>query len=293
MPISWAKKIAGSGTNSADRKERTDMRIASALFVAALMTAIQIAATGASAAPQVLGLVAMNQPIVMRCDETGCRAELSSFCLQQPRDNPMPETAYTPAEGADIALIGTRADGSTVHLNAADYMTFESSRGFTSVRASLDPAIATSLGLVSVAIEVGSEVSMLPDDVAGDPEPQSDAELALATGTYRAKAVEFFDAPGEQADAIRVTNSMINVLPEKGRTPSDSDGHLLAEVLNDDIAPTIDPGAIRQATKIHETCRQKVDVTHHIDTMRACLIGSHDRMVVNSNIEFWESLGGS
>jgi hypothetical protein len=36
-----------------------------------------------------------------------------------------------------------------------------------------------------------------------------------------------------------------------------------------------------------------VDVTHHIDTMRACLIGSHDNMVVNSNIQFWDSLGGS
>jgi hypothetical protein len=255
--------------------------------------ALVAAAPPVAASPQVLGLVAMNEPLAMKCDETGCRAELSSFCLQQPRDNPAPETAYLPMAGADIALVGTRADGSTVRLDAADYMHFEASRGFTSIQASLDPAAMQSLGLVSVAVAVGSEVSMVPAETADDPAPQSPDEVALATGAYRAKAVEFFDAPGEQADAIRVTNTMINVLPEQGRTMADTDGHLLAEALDDGIEDVIDPAAVQRAAAIHEACRVKVDVTHHIDTMRDCLIGSHDRMVVNSNIQFWESLGGS
>ncbi len=265
----------------------------SLLVGAAALVASATISVPAAASPQVLGLVAMNEPLVMKCDETGCRAELSSFCLQQPRDNPPPQTAYLPIEGADIAMIGTRADGSTIALPAADYMRFESSRGFTSVQASLDPAEMESLGLVSVSIEVGAEVSLMPAEAADDPTPQEPEEIALATGAYRSKAVEFFDQSGEQADAIRVTNTMINVLPEQGRTRQDTDGHLLAEALNDGIAASIDPAAIRRAVDIHESCRQKVDVTHHIDTMRSCLIGSHDRMVVNSNIRFWESLGGS
>lgn len=264
----------------------------SLLLGTALLAAPGIASSVA-AAPQVLGLVAMNEPLVMKCDETGCRAELSSFCLQQPRDNPPPQAGYLPAEGADIALIGTRADGSTMRLDAADYMEFEASRGFTSVQASLDPATLQALGLVSVAVEVGSAVSLLPEEAAADLDPQSPEEVALATGAYRSKAVEFFDAPGEQADAIRVTNTMINVLPEQGRTNTDADGHLLEAALDDGIAEAIDPSAIRRAAAIHEACRVKVDVTHHIDTMRDCLIGSHDRMVINSNIAFWESLGGS
>jgi hypothetical protein len=36
-----------------------------------------------------------------------------------------------------------------------------------------------------------------------------------------------------------------------------------------------------------------VDVTHHVFSMRDCLEGSHDRLVTKTNIEFWESLGGS
>jgi hypothetical protein len=255
--------------------------------------AIAFGAGSANAAPQVLGLVAMNEPLVMKCDETGCKAEISAFCLQQPRDNPTPGATYSPAEGADIALIGTRTDGSTMTLPAADYLAFESSRGFTSVRATIEPAQMAALGLASVAVMVGNAVSLLPAESADDPNPQSAAEIALATGAYRTQASEFFDASSEQADAIRVTNVMINTLPNQGRTKLDSDGHLLAEAFDDGIGETIDPAAIQRAVAIHDTCREKVDVTHHIDTMRACLIGSHDNMVVNSNIQFWDSLGGS
>ncbi len=267
--------------------------LASLLLGATALVAAATMPEPASAAPQVLGLVAMNEPLVMKCDEAGCRAELSSFCLQQPRDNPDPHTAYLPSEGADIALIGTRADGSTVRLPASDYMQFEASRGFTSVRASLDPAQMQSLGLVAVSIEVGTEVSLLPVEAADDPTPQAPDEIALAIGAYREKAAEFFDASGEQADAIRITNTMINVLPEQGRRPTDSDGSVLAAALDDGVVEMVDPAALDRANAIFATCREKVDVTHHIDTMRDCLIGSHDRMVVNSNIRFWESLGGS
>lgn len=149
------------------------------------------------------------------------------------------------------------------------------------------------LGLTSIAVMVGNDVSLLPDVTTDDPDPQSADEIALATGVYRTQASEFFDASSEQADAIRVTNVMINTLPDQGRTKLDSDGHLLAEAFDDGIGEMIDPAAVQRAVAIHDACREKVDVTHHIDTMRACLIGSHDNMVVNSNIQFWDSLGGS
>lgn len=94
--------------------------------LAVLLTGAAIAAGAgtADAAPQVLGLVAMNEPLVMQCDETGCKAEISAFCLQQPRDNPAHGAGYTPVDGADIALIGTKADGSQVELPAADYLAY-------------------------------------------------------------------------------------------------------------------------------------------------------------------------
>jgi hypothetical protein len=269
------------------------MALLPSLLVGAAALAAASAPLPASASPQVLGLVSMNEPLTMICDEKGCRAELSAFCLQQVRDNPDPDAQYTPADGADLALIGTRADGSTVRLDAADYASFESARGYTSVDASIDATTMQSLGLVSVSIEVGKTVSLLPTQEADDPDPQTPEEVALATGTYRSKAVEFFDASGEQADAIRLTNVMINDLPEHGRGPTDSDGTVLAAALDNGIAETVDPGAVQRASDMFAICREKVDVTHHVDNMRECLSGSHDRMIINSNIQFWESLGGS
>ena len=247
----------------------------------------------AAASPQVLGLVSMNEPLTMICDGNGCRAELSAFCLQQVRNNPDPEAQYTPADGADLTLIGTRADGSTVRLDAADYASFESARGYTSVDASIDAATMQSLGLVSMQIEVGKTVSLLPTEETTDPDPQTPEEIALATGVYRIKATEFFDASGEQADAIRLSNVMINDLPEHSRGTTDSDGSVLAAALDNGVAETVDPGAVQRASDMFAVCREKVDVTHHIDNMRECLTGSHDRMIINSNIQFWESLGGS
>src|SRR5690606_8970746 len=245
------------------------------------------------AAPQVLGLVALNEPLGMTCDENGCRAELSAFCLQQPRDNPDPDAQYTPAEGAQLTLIGMRADGSTVRLSAADHAHFESARGYTSVDASIEPATMQALGLVAVSIEVGPTVSLLPEEQADDPDPQSPDEIALATGAYRMKAVGFFDLGGEQADTIRLANRMINDLPERGRGVTDTDGSVLAAALDSGTAETVDPGAGQQASDMFAICREKVDVTRHVDTMRRCLSHSHDRLIINSNIQFWESLGGS
>ena len=262
------------------------------LLVSAAVLAVAVPLP-AAASPQVLGLVSMNEPLTMICDENGCRAELSAFCLQQVRDNPDPEAQYTPAAGADLALIGTRADGSTIRLDAADYASFESARGFTSVDASIDAATMQSLGLVSMSIEVGKTVSLLPTEAIDDPDPQMPEDVALATGAYRSKAEEFFDASGEQADAIRLTNTMINDLPEHGRGTTDSDGSVLAAALDNGMAEAVDPGAVQRASDMFAVCREKVDVTHHIDNMRECLAGSHDRMIINSNIQFWESLGGS
>jgi len=257
----------------------------------ALAGAILLTAGVAQAAPQVLGIVATNGPVPLACDDGGCRADLSSFCLQQPRENPGPGQSYIPVDGADIALLGRNEAGETVRLSAAPYLNFNTARGFTAIEVVLPRGKLAALGLSGLAVEIGEKVSLLPAAAAGDSDPQTAKEIAVATGVHREKGAEFFDEAGESGDAIRLANWMINALPAHDRSAADSDGQVLAAAIAAPSGQAADGKGIALARQMYATCQHKVDVTHHIENMRACLEGTHDRLVVNTNIDFWNSLG--
>jgi len=247
----------------------------------------------AEASPQVLGLVASIRPTPMQCGASGCRADLSSFCLEQPRSNPIDGMAYDPAPGTSLTLVVTGRDGQIRRLDGTRYLAFVDGRGFASVTARLTAADLANLDAASVAIEVGKDASLLPVAKAADPNPQSDQEIALATGASRKKAETFFDRSGPDSDAIRLTNAMINYLPpgELGRNPADAEVLTKTEALYQ--GASVDPAGVRQAEEIHSNCVAKVDVHHQIESMRSCLEGSHDILLTHTNVDFWNSLGGS
>lgn len=252
---------------------------------------LSASAGAASTSPQILGVVASNGRVPLVCDAAGCRGELSTFCLEQPRPNPEPGQRYALVDDRSISVVGRTASGATVRLPAGPFMTFVSQRGFTAVDVSVPGEVLVALGLSSVSVEVAEGASLLPAGQAGDGDPQSAEEIALATGPYREQGAKFFDATGESGDAIRLTNVMINSLPDGSHRLSDSDGRLLDVALGSDAGVAADPAGIALARGLYATCRTKVDVTHHIASMRSCLQGSHDRLVANANIDFWESLG--
>jgi hypothetical protein len=249
-----------------------------------------LAAGDAKAAPQVLGIVASKGPIPLTCDAGGCWADLSTFCLQQPRDNPQPGQSYMPVDGADIVLTGRNAVGEKVRLPAASNLGFTTDRGFTAIEVSLSAEKLAALGLTDPGIEIGEKASLVPATAANDADPQTADEIAIATGAYRDKGAEFFDQAGEYGDAIRLANRMINALPH-GRHAGDSDGRVLEAAIATPAGQAAALGGVTLARQMYSTCREKVDVTHHVASMRACLEGTHDRLVVNTNIDFWNSLG--
>jgi len=260
--------------------------------VGVVAAALMIGGGPAAAAPQILGIVASNGALPLICDAQGCHADLSTFCLQQPRANPDRGQRYRLADANSVTLVGTRSNGEVVRLPAAPYVSFFSDRGFTSVEVALPTDQLAALGLTGVAVEVGRQASLVPEAEANDPSPQSQDEVALALGSYRAQGSKFFDDRSEAADAIRLTNRMINALPPHQRQPADTDGHLIDLALQSDAAALADPAGIRLARDYHESCKTKVDVTHHVDSMLACLEGTHDRLVANTNVDFWRSLNG-
>jgi hypothetical protein len=262
------------------------------LSSAACAAVMSFGMAGAIAAPQILGIVASNGPIPLTCDAQGCRADLSTFCLQQPRANPAFGQEYRLTEGAPITLIGRNAKGQRVSIPAAPYMSFTTARGFTAVEVSLPAATMAELGLETVSVEIGRKATLIPFEDVADANPQSPEEIALATTTIRDKGQQFFDDTSETGDAIRLSNLMMNELPPQGRRPSDTDGHILDAALAAPAGQSAGPAGVELAKSMYLSCVDKTDVTHHVDTMRNCLEGSHDRLVVNTNVDFWNSLNG-
>jgi len=91
---------------------------------------------------------------------------------------------------------------------------------------------------------------------------------------------------GGGADAIRLTNRMINALPQHQRQPTDTDGHLIDLALQSDTAALADPAGNRLARDYHESCKVKVDVTHSRRQHALLPAGHHDRLVANTNVDF-------
>jgi hypothetical protein len=263
------------------------------LPIAALLAAGVLSAAPAQAAPQVLGLVASNgHATPLRCDEAGCSALLSSFCLQQVRPGPSSGAGYRIAEGGSVTLVASTVDGRTLRLPAQDTLQLSTRIGFTSVRATLPKSLRESLGITAAAVEVGPLVSIVPVEAADDPSPQTQEELALATGAVREAAAARFDASGAPADAARLASAVINALPERSTDPVPDDGTLWAQAVTPDLAAAVGTEGLDRAKEMLRGCRIAVE-SHTMMSLRSCLELQHADLMAHRNQEFWQSLGGS
>jgi hypothetical protein len=263
--------------------------IGPALAAIALLLA---AAPAAKAAPQALGLVASNGvPTPLTCRDGECSAEFSAFCLQEARPSPTRDDAYAPAPGGAVTLLLTAPDGSTRRLDGAPYLRFSALIGFTGLKIALPATTLRALGAASVAVEIGPRVTMLPVPVPGDRNPQSAAEIALATGPVRTAAEASFERPGPAADAARITNLLVNALP-----PADYN-HAAPMALWDQMASeAAAAGATAEGVQLaHDAfsaCRFAVN-TGSDASMRRCLALRHADFMSGANHRFWESQAGS
>ncbi len=261
--------------------------LSAALVVAAAMAGMPLA--GAGAAPQILGLVASAEPMALVCAGGTCSAEFSSFCLQDKRVPPRPGTAYTVARGEGLTLVVTAGDGSRRHLPAVGLVQVTSARAYMAVTVSVSEWRLKALGATSAAIIVGQQVSLVPVPESGDPWPLTGADVAAATGPNRAGAANFFDRGGELPVAARITNLLINAAPSDQPLEPQARDDLWRRVVGADPAAAADPGT-RTAARIFTRCRDLVAAGAHA-TLRRCLEPQHDALMVETNGEFWQTLG--
>lgn len=241
---------------------------------------------GAGAAPQVLALVASKGPVPLVCRNGECAAEFSAFCLRERRRSPVPGTIYHAVGGEGIRITAVTADGSTVTLPEDVGLRIATARTHAAVRLSVPVAALLAKGLTRVAVAVGRGVSLVPEAVPGDPMPQSAQDLTIATGTLRALGSRIVDEGGDRVAAARLTNRLINVLPERGRARRDVRDSLWNRVIGEP-APWQGSGGPALARGAYEDCRARTD--GGFMTLRECLGSAHDHLIGRLNNEYWDA----
>ncbi|MCR9256172.1 MAG: hypothetical protein NXI16_08765 [Alphaproteobacteria bacterium] len=245
------------------------------------------AAGQAQAAPQVLGLIAMAEPMEMQCDRTRCHAELTTFCMEQKRAQPTRGTAYDVGAGEGIRLVGVLADGRRMSLAAGD-LEIRSYRGHTSVMVTVSAALKKQHGLTGLLVSVGEKTALVPEPTIGDPDPHTPEQLATAFGPLRKIGAEVVDADAVDTKAADYLNRVVNRLPLGGRVDRDAREGLFGKVHGTRASSP----ALSQAAEAHGRCARQVYLGNQ-KTMRGCLSAERDQWLTIKTQEFWAHSAGS
>ena len=246
---------------------------------------------GALAAPQILAVLAPNGGAPFTCADGLCEAEISAFCLQRNRPAPESGTAYLPAEPSVFTLVAIDANGNERRLPAAGFVTFTERRGFTAVSARLAEDVLGGLGAVGARLEVGANASLVPVPRQGDPDPLTAGEIAQVTGSMRNIGALVVDGSPD-AEAARVVASMVNLLPPEGSPGAERLAALWGEATgNGGLAAVDGPGPVR-ATAAYQGCLDAVE-EQRIFSIRGCLERSHDQLMRELSVDYWNAFPGS
>ena len=257
------------------------MRAASLAF-AGIAAVAALGGSPAQAAPQILGLIASIAPVEMTCSGETCTAQLSAFCLQRERDVPVERTSYRAADPGAFTLVARRADGSSLSIPIDERVAFTSAFGYASVRISVPAAVLAEAGAASLAIEVASTAAVVPTDVAGDPNPLSEDEIALATGPLRALASRHFDTPSTARDAAHLIEAVVNGFPVQSWEGAVDRAGLWDRQVTPALDTAASPDALALARSVYENCLPSSY------SMRQCLELKHMNLLSDANRAYWD-----
>ncbi len=260
-------------------------QLLASLAIALPMAMASLAA--ANAAPQILGVVASAQPTTLYCADGECTAQLTSICLTERRASPSTGTPYLAYNPQVIKITGYRPDGAKISLDVADALRFSSARGHLAVWVSLPEAVLQQYALASVSITIEDGLSLVPEPRPGDPNPLTQADIALATGPLRTAATQIVDQAGAPVLAAQLTTLLINALPARGRATEAE----RAAVWDRTIASlgTIENSqGLALVSQAHAQCQTTTRVGY--TSLRQCLGSVHDGFMGRLNKKYWDAV---
>ena len=264
----------------------------SILFLSGLLGSL---APAVQSAPQILGLVASAAPVPLVCRGDTCLAELTAFCLQEWRPTPDIGTIYRPTGGDGVTLVAHRADGTVTTFNANALLKFVTDGGHSSVRVNLPRSMLDEGGFTAASIKVGKLVSLLPEPVADDPDPQTELDINIAIGPLREVAASILHEGDERVAAAGVVNRVISLLPDAEQdTLAQIDGgwKKLAAGL-----PQLgeDATGVALAERAYASCIAETGAAHmnhdyRLMRMTFCLSSRHDVFIQPLAKKYWATV---
>ncbi len=257
-------------------------------FIASLLAALAWAfgAGPAGAAPQVLGLVSSAGEVTLYCHGDDCGASLSAFCLQAERQTPAGGTAYLFAEPDGVRLTGLRRDGGRVALDAGRELTVMAERDQFAVRVAMPRARLGELGVHRVMFEVRDNVTLLPVAFAGDDDPLTADEAALAKGPLRQAGSGLVDGNATDMAAARWLARLLDALPPDAAAEALVRDSLVDGAVGEAAAAGLGEAAWALARGRLDICRVGVDLGAY-DSLRHCLAFEHDAILRRLNTAYW------
>ena len=256
-------------------------QLTKALGTAALLFT---AATGAQAAPQMLGVVAAPGPLALQCAGSNCTVDITTLCLEADRTTPAGGEVYIPSDASVFSVLARNDAGKTVKL-ALTHAVFRAARGYTATRISIDASALRARGLSPVALLVPKGTFLIPAPVPGDKSPTTSAQVQRVKTTLWPLAEQLFKTQRQKVETIGMVNRLLNATPATGPMQAAA----RADIWQDTIGkppPETAAGAAHQAADLLAGCQRNVDkgVTF---TLRECLQTRVDALLSEVNIEYW------
>ena len=122
----------------------------------------------------------------------------------------------------------------------------------------------------------------MPVPLAGDFRPQSEQDVALATGPHRALGARIVEQSGPLVEAIGFTGRLINFLPDRGGlSEADADQAWARASRGGGGISEVGLGGAREA---FEQCRADDG-----RFLRRCLENRHDQMISGLTRRYWDA----
>lgn len=269
-------------TDLSEISVRSSSLFARIATMAGIITGAATIGSAAAAAPQMLALLATPIPVTMACDGGSCRAELSTYCLQEHAETPAPGHSYEPVGTATISF--QVAAGDLIQVEPK----FTARRGFTAIEVVVkQPAEADTL-LVSVE----GSATLAPVELSRSIDPEVQAEITRVVEVLRPIGAKIADNRPDHAAAARILTQVINSTEDMNAYLESGKGLIDERNWRRAAAPAQavdDRAALRRARHYVEMCGQLFLYGAEKD-MSHCLKGQHDYIMMGLSERYWESV---
>ena len=242
-----------------------------------------LGAPEAAAAPQMIALIATDEPVTLQCARGECGAEFTSICLERLRPSPVPGTAYYLHDPESLIVEGVGNDGAVVALDASEFVTIASERGHSAMRLSVPWTVLGEYDLASVRMSVAGNATLVPVPEAGDRAAHTEGDIALVAGPLRSAASVIIANGVEQIAAARMALRVVNSMPRLGRASGPERDEALQFTAS--LAGSDGHGMVQAG---FDRCYAITRAS--LMSLRQCLGAVHDKFIGELNTRYWRAI---